>query len=180
MKIKIFIFFSLFLILMGCSYQSKVPLSENGNIKIDMGLLGKWVEVSSESKKNGYQIIVYKFSETEYLICFKNLSLAEPVVGFLRGFSVKIGEHTFMNIINIDEDLDEKPRYIFMRYSVTEKGLKIFPVSEDHPKLKNKEFANSLSLYSVIKDSLKDEDLYVDSIEFKKSKNFSIDFVQKE
>jgi hypothetical protein len=109
------------LVLMGCPYESQVPISKP-TIPVDSRLLGSWS--SNDEVYNSY--IVTRASEAEYHILQHNIAGTSR----FRGHLTEVKNAIFMNLYS-----DSTKNYYLYRVSLTPDGdrLTLLPVSKDLP-----------------------------------------------
>ena len=148
------------LFLVGC-YESPVPivkLSDNSVQKVNEEYVGNWVGDKIPKLK------ILKFSNKEYLIIWADKN-NNTNVG--QGYSVKIKEHDFMIIRNINS---EKPSYIFAKYSLsdTDKTKLLIMNVVDDKLFNDKKINNSETLYKFIEKNINNRELYGNTYIFMK------------
>lgn len=132
--------FVLSIILTGCPYESKVPVDDALNGKIDATLPGKYKEKSSED-------YIYEITSegNQYRITKKKLN-SEDEPTFYLGFTSMVGTNQYINIR--EEGSSTDIRYYIYKMEVRGDGLiKLKGVSDNI----TEEFANSAEFRAFIK-----------------------------
>ncbi|MCP4177350.1 MAG: hypothetical protein GY756_06265 [bacterium] len=140
------------LFLAGC-YESSVPIVKlrNDSVqKVDKNYLGNWVSDKIPKLK------ILQFNAKEYLIIWSDKNNDTSIT---QGYSVKIKNHNFMMIKNINST---KSSYIFAKYSFAHSDrAKILLVDIVDKKIfKDKKFTTSEALYNFIEKNVANSKLY--------------------
>ncbi len=109
--------------LVGCPYQSQVPLDQ-ASLPIDTRLLGVWREDSSTA------FMVYTIEpqgDFEYAV----RSEGDSGMNQYQAYLTQLGSHWFLNLKNSDENSTE--RYSLFRLEIGDDGASVtlFPVTEN-------------------------------------------------
>lgn len=74
----------------GCEYRQ--PLATEHSIAIDPNVLGHWEPLPGQKKEGKWddQILILKYSDTEYLVCYTLLDNGKRVTGYFRAYSMEI------------------------------------------------------------------------------------------
>ena len=175
MKKIILLFFAIFLF-SGC-YESKFPLSSSKTSPIDEKIIGYWVTISKEGKKNAYMGI-YQFNKNEYMINWNEIKSS-----FLSGFITKINNENFMNVKYIQPIKSKNQNkteniipYFFFKYSIKDDILSI-KLLRDSGILKKKQFNSSKEFYRFMKNNMNNEKLYNESLKFVRTTKFNLKVV---
>lgn len=126
-KLFLPLFFLPFLLLLtGCPYYSKVPLSAIPKTPIDTTLLGTWkiAEETPETKSSEMRIIA--FNKMEYLIEITDVNAERTERYNSRAFISKVGSTAILNF----EELKNKGTYLFFRYKMKGTKLELAMVSD--------------------------------------------------
>lgn len=163
-------------VLGGC-YESKVPLGDSHESKIEPELLGDWsgqvvtkggdVSVRSEPVR----VVVRRLNEHEYFISF---AFGGKPAALTRAYSVEIDGVRFMNFQNIDA-VEEKERvFVFARYELTEDGEVVVRFVNKKPLLEGRRFESSDAFRKFVKEHLDDEELYTPSTRLKRVEGLEV------
>ena len=113
-------------LLAGCIYDA--PLTTDHSIPIDTAVLGLWVEVvpEGETKASDDELMILKFSETEYLIHYP---VGTDDGLYYRGYPIEVGGVSCVQLQVIgDHDgavAKEADRYNIASYELKEGQLQI-------------------------------------------------------
>lgn len=120
------------LFLAGCAY--KAPLTKDHIIPIDSAMLGLWSQVSEKGNTSDpdEQMLVLKFSDTEYLIHFAS----ENEKIFLRGYPIKIGKISCLQLQILGNeagppDKNEKDLFLVVSCMLTNDQLVVKMLNEN-------------------------------------------------
>jgi len=145
-----FLFAAVFILFIGCPYNSEVPLSNSTKAKIDEQLLGKW-----EGNVMDVDTLEFlQFNDNEYIILLKEIGKNE--CGLMRAFITEIKDQNFLNIQSVYPPNDDK-EWIFINFKVKNDALTI-KVIEDN--IFKKQFTSSDSLYNFTSENLNNIALY--------------------
>lgn len=143
------------IILMGCPYESQVPIS-SPSIPVDNRLFGKWV--CDDEVYNSY--FVTKASETEYNILQQNVGQTTRFKGYLS----EVKGHMFMNLYS-----DSIGKYYLYRVKLEPSGSKLtlLPLSHNLPD----HFGSMDALKSYVEKNVNFQSLYseADKAQYQKS-----------
>lgn len=137
---------ALSLMFMGCPYESKVPIDDASNSKLDKTLLGKWDEKGSED----YLWTVTQ-SDNEYRIEKKNVKDGgDPTI--YKAFLSDVGGVTFLNVYELDEygSSTDRKYYIYRLEKKGEERVKVRAVTDNI----TEEFTTSAELKAFIKKNM--------------------------
>ena len=159
------------LLFAGCIYEA--PLVAEAKIPVNPELIGVWEKKSkdgSKKKKKGDRILIFKFSETEYLI-------QNPVDGeriTYRAYQIKLGGKSCvqMEVIGSDEGApdwkDDKPRpFLVSSFEVTDDTLVLGWLNS---KLVSDELNTTEALQEAFLKHTDDKDLFTDLKEYRRVK----------
>ncbi len=153
--VSLLAFLPLMLLLTGCPYNSKIPLSKIPKIPIDKTLLGTWQTVNEKDSMN---MTILEFNSMEYFIDVRPTSNKSNEVSRYRAYSSKVGDYKIMNI----EDLSRKKEYNFFRYILEGDFIKIQMVSDvvvkegyDTPKSMTKAFVKKSGEKGFFEEDIK-------------------------
>ena len=150
----ILIFLLILPLLWGCPYESEVPLGKSSAAKIDQGLIGKWKNTAAGEP---FTMIIQQFNEHELLLLGMEDGKIHREV--MRAFVTVIKDEQFLNVQEIEESYDERGWYL-VKYTISGDTLTMRIVDD---KLFTKPFTSSRALYSFVKKSLNNKDLYGDA-----------------
>lgn len=160
---KLFLFKLLLLLtLSGCSYEA--PLEKDNKIKIDPALLGRWELIDSNSSTI-VQLLILKFSDSEYLINYR-----EDQSGYyFRGYLIKIGNITCIQLQVLGNDSgphkkDEKRLYLVATYQIKDKNLVVRLLNEN---LISNKLNETKTLKKEFLKNMKHEELFEEPGTFK-------------
>ncbi len=138
------LFGALSLVFMGCPYESKFPVDDASNAKVDKSLTGKWEERSEEDYK--YDI---KIDGNQYMITKRKKSGEdEPTkyVGFVSNLTADV---SYLNVYEESESTTSTDRKYYI-YKLENKGgvrIDLKGVTDNI----TEEFTNSSELRAFIK-----------------------------
>jgi hypothetical protein len=105
------------LLLTGCPYESKVPLTTSRPGSLDPRLFGTWVGTAgAEADSNG--ILVVPFNDAEYFI---ELAEKNGTVSRYRALGLEIGGQPFLQINEISKEIPARS-FILARYTLASGG----------------------------------------------------------
>ena len=162
-KILIFISVAFSFMLYGCPYEAQFPLSNPGESSIDSNYVGFWESVDKDSKEQLSGISITAFNDHEYFIEMIMKASSGLMLQNFRAFSTTINNQHFLSI----QDIGNKPKYSFYKYSLVNDTLKTIAVSDNFLKEK---FKNKEELASYILKNLNEPKLYADEHIFVKKK----------
>ena len=119
MKIQIWFFAALggLLLLTGCPYESKVPLTTSRPGSLDPRLFGTWVGTAgAEADSNG--ILVVPFNDAEYLI---EVTERNGTVSRYRAVGFEIAGQPFFQINELSEEIPVRS-FALARYTLASNG----------------------------------------------------------
>lgn len=124
---------------MGCPYESKVPVDDASNGKVDKALLGKYTEKSSED-----YVYDIKSDGNQYRITKKKLNSEDEPTIYI-GFTSKVGANQYLNVREEGSSSDAK-YYIYKMEVKGEDRIKLKGVTDNI----TEEFANSAEFRAFI------------------------------
>lgn len=144
-------YFLLFLLLVsaGCIYEK--PFAKPDNSKIDENLLGYWKYSESNKDKSNIEMLVMKYSDTEYLVRY--ITGDNPL--YFKAYNVTIGEMKAVQMqwIGMEKGIliNENRKYNLLKYTLERDSLEIRFINDslvpknitDSEKLRNKILENS-------------------------------------
>jgi hypothetical protein len=139
------LFSALSLVFMGCPYESKVPIDDSSNAKMDKTLLGTFSEKGSEDYT--YKVTAY---ENTYKVDKTN---KDGETTKYKGFFSDVSGVTFLNIHEVSEYESSEVKYYL--YRVEKKGddgerVKLRAVTDNI----TEEFATSAELKAYLKKNM--------------------------
>lgn len=144
------------LLLSGCPYQSRIPLSLPGEAKIDKELIGKWKYENKEGNELG-MVTISKFNDHELLIVLKEKD--KNYCEMLRAFVTIIDKEKFLNIQEI-KGIYEDREWSFVNYSISNCTLSYRIIDDELIEKNKKNISSSKELYTFIKENLANKNLY--------------------
>jgi hypothetical protein len=112
--------------MIGCPYESKVPLSNSCNSTLDPGLIGTWIYPSGSGNKD--TVVIMKFNEHEYYLEFHEKGQnGINITSRGRGFVTLIKNQKILNYC----ELGQPDKFVFFRYEIRDKLMKIFSPSDN-------------------------------------------------
>lgn len=140
-------------LLLGCPYESPLPLSLSSESEIDSELLGKWIWHGDDPDEEGL-IWIYNFNDKEYLIELYDSDKDEYIK--FRGFSTIIKDTKILNISEIELNKNDI-KYIFVKYNIINNKL-IYQTIED--KLIKETYKSPKELLYIISKYIHNDELY--------------------
>ncbi len=144
-KILLIAILPLCMLLTGCPYNSKVPLSETSKEPIDRTLLGEWK--SSKDPADSARLSIYEFNKNEYAITIVDHDAKGVSIDYYRAYLTPVAGKMLLNM----ENLKSKGEFNFFSYSIEGSSLNVRIVSDvemkkkyDTPKALKKAFAESI------------------------------------
>jgi len=141
---------------LGCPYESEVPLTPVEAARIDASLIGKWQFgrcVQADPKGSG-SITFFPFNEREFLAVLQEEGKSEDEL--YRAFVSVVEGERFLNVRQI-RPMAEKSLWYFVNYAVGNGELKI-RIVEEKPFQEKK--GPSETPYEFLRKHLRDKDLY--------------------
>jgi hypothetical protein len=105
------------LLLTGCPYESKVPLTKPHPGSLDPRLFGTWVGTAG-AEADSNSVLVVPFSDTEYLVELKEKN---GTVDRYRAVGLEIGGQPFLQINEVSEEIPAKS-FVLARYTLAPGG----------------------------------------------------------
>lgn len=96
--------------LLGCPYESKVPLGSSSEGRIDPALIGTWSCNNSEDER--WTLLVSAFDETQYLMEVRD----KEETNRFRAFSSEVAGSRLLKVRHLSKDLDDG--YYFITYRI--------------------------------------------------------------
>jgi hypothetical protein len=131
MKVQIWFLAALggLLLLTGCPYESKVPLTTSRPGSLDTRLFGTWVgTVGAETDSSSF--LVVPFNDAEYFI---EVTEKNGAVSRYRAVGLDVGGHPFLQINEVSDEIPGKS-FILARYTLAPGGrLSVRMVGETIP-----------------------------------------------
>ncbi len=154
----IFMFLLIPLLLSGCPYESRIPISLPAKAMIDKELIGKWKYVNKEGHTEG-MVTISMFNDHELLIVLKDEDKNNSEM--LRAFVTSIGKEKFLNIQEMKGTYEDRT-WMFVNYSIANCTLSYRIVDDELIKKNQKNLSSSKKLYRFIKGNLSNNNLYGD------------------
>jgi len=143
------------LLLTGCPYDSRTPLSPAADAKIDWGLLGRWKYEDKESKETGF-LTISRFNDTEMLISVEGDAGKGP--DMMRGFVTVVDGENFLNLQEIKGAYGDR-RWMFVRYTTGDCSL-TFRVVNDSLVPAGDKGLTSRHLFELVRKNLGNKKIY--------------------
>ena len=150
----------LLLLLTGCPYNSKVPLSAVPKIPIDKSLLGTW---KSFDDKDSTEMKVLEFNSKEYYVYIRSVSKGALEVDHYRAYISVVGKEKIVNF----EDLKQKGEFNFFRYKQEGDKIKVQVVSDVAVKDK---YASPKSMTKAFSKKINEKDFFESELVFVRKK----------
>lgn len=150
----------LLLLLTGCPYNSKIPLSEP-KVAIDKTLLGEWK--NDKAPNDSSLIKIFEFNPYEYSIVVVDKSDHKTTVDYYRAFITSVAGQKLLNL----ESLKSKGEFNFCSYAVEENLLTVKVVSDIAVKEK---YISSKTLVNAFAQKIHDKDFFESGLVFRKIK----------
>ena len=156
-RIYISILFLFSFMLMGCPYESEVPIDQP-QVKVDKNLIGKWVVQNDDNKQPDY-LEITKADEMKYQIDLYSWENDHYNMERYYSFISILGDQNFMNVQSEGET-----KYGLYKYLLESKSLTVIEVTDNI----DEKFENSKELKAFIKENMnlsflynKDETIYL-------------------
>lgn len=120
---KRFALVGLVLPLLGCPYDSKVPLGPSSEGRIDPALLGAWSCKGEGSDRMTLGVVA--FDDTQYVLDLHDKDGGGP----FRAWSTQVAGATVLNVQELDKPLAQRG-FTFVRYTIDKETL-LLRVAED-------------------------------------------------
>ena len=154
---------AMIVLLTGCPYHSKIPLSKLPDTSIDKSLLGIWTAVIKKEDADSVEMRVYEFNEKEYYINIKAVSGAKIETDRYRVFISSVGTIRLLNV----EDLEQKGDFNFFRYQLDGDTLKVAMVSDVSIK---EQYTSPKAMSKAFAEKINDKDFFENELVFVKKK----------
>jgi hypothetical protein len=141
------------LLLFGCPYEAKFPLSNPNESKIDTNFVGNWNEISTKNDEPPYSLDVNIFNDHEYIAQMMTRDKGSLMIQGYRVFETTLYHQKFLNV----QEIGNKPKYKFYKYSISADTLRIAAISKDSIKV---EFNNREELEEYILKNINKEKFY--------------------
>lgn len=151
----------LLLLLTGCPYNSKIPLSAVPKQPIDRALLGEWKNAKEPADSS--VLTIYEFNKNEYALVILDKSNTKISVEASRAFLTPVGGKLLLNV----ESLKTKGEYNFCSYTLEGPILKIKVVSDIVMKEK---YESSKTMAKAFAKKMNDKDFFESELVFTKNK----------
>lgn len=155
------VLFTLLLLLTGCPYNSKIPLSAVPKQPIDKALLGEWG--NAKEPEDSSVLTIYAFNQYEYAILILDKSNNKTTAELTRAFLTPVGGKMLLNL----ESLKSKGDFNFCTYSLEGDTLKVKVVSDIVMKEK---FESSKAMAKAFAKKIDNKDFYESELVFVKVK----------
>lgn len=162
---KTILFFSTVcsLLIFGCPYEAKFPLSNPSDSVIDTNYIGFWESIDKTSAQAFSGVNINAFNEHEYFIEMMMKAKSGLMLQNFRAFSTTINNQKFLSI----QEIGSKPTFNFYKYSLANDTLKVAAISDNVLK---KQLNNKEELISFIQKNINDSNFFVEEQTFIKKK----------
>ncbi len=157
------------LILSACTYDA--PITEEHSIPIDEALLGMWEALprGHQDSDDLVQLLVLKFSETEYQIHYSQ----GDGVFYFRGYAIEVEDVPAVQLQilgNKDGPVDDtaEERYSVVSYQLIYGGLVELVVAELNTDLVDEDLETREAIRQAFVVHKDDKDLFTDPMSFRK------------
>jgi hypothetical protein len=144
------------LLLAGCPYESREPLSAPAGAEIDGKLLGRWKFEDKVSKDVGF-LTISQFNDGELLIVMEEEGKKSPDT--MRGFVTDVDGRKFLNIQEIKGKYQER-KWMFVSYATGNCSLTYRVVNDSLVPSGGEKELGSRQVYDLIKKHLGNEKIY--------------------
>jgi hypothetical protein len=144
------------LLLTGCPYESREPLSSPADAKMDGKLLGRWKYEDKESKEVGF-LTVLRFNDTEVLIVTEEGGKKVP--DMMRGFVTTVEGRNFLNIQEMKGAYGDR-KWIFVSYTIGACDLTYQVVNESLVPAAGEEGLTSQKVIELLRKNIGNKDIY--------------------
>jgi hypothetical protein len=145
------------ILLTGCPYESREPLSVPADAKIDGRLLGRWKYEDKESKEVGF-LAISRFSDTELLIVVEENGKKVP--DMMRGFVTAVEGRNFLNLQEIKGSYGDR-KWIFVSYEAGDCSLTFRAVNDSlAPAGGDRGSLTSRQVFELIRKNLPNKNIY--------------------
>ena len=162
---KYFLFLSMVLFIAGCIYEK--PFANPDNSPIDEKLLGCWKYSDNNKDKSSIEMLVMKYSDTEYLVRY--VTGDNPL--YFKAYNVTVGELKAVQIqwIGMEKGIlaNENRKYNLLKYKLERDSLEIRFIND---LLVPKNITDSEKLRSKVIENSKDAKLFNDPGKFERIK----------
>ena len=148
------------LLLTGCPYNSKVPLSNTPKVAVDANLLGTWQTVND---KDSIDMKIFSFNSLEYYIDVRPTLKNSSEISRYRTFVSMVGKEKIVNM----EDLDKKGEYNFFSYKLEGDLLRVQLVSDVSVK---EVYLTSKKMNKAFSKKIGEKDFYESEMKFVRKK----------
>jgi hypothetical protein len=156
----------LLLLLTGCPYYSKVPLSATPKTSIDTTLLGIWKVAIETPENKSSEMRIIAFNKMEYLIEVIDVSPEKTERYNCRAFITPVGGKNILNF----EELRNKGTYLFFSYNMKNNVLNLEMVSDVGMK---GTYATSKNLWKAFSKKINDSTFFESGQQFvRKTESF--------
>jgi len=135
----------LVLVLMGCPYESKVPIS-SPSVKVDHSLLGQWVKIKDSENEHPDFFEITQLNDMKYKIAkntFSTTDSAYKAEDYIA-HTTKIENTTFLN-------MERDGKFYLHKLEQNGNTFKLYEVTDNI----DEQFDNSDDLYAFVKQYMK-------------------------
>ena len=154
------------LILTACPYSSKVPLGNSDNSIIEKKVVGLWdfdhnVQ-TGDIENSPHKLLIKKFNDKEYLIEIMSMDFGggnndyELKISRFRGYSVKVGDVSIMNIQPLDDN--KEANFLFYKYEVV--GRTELRITELSTEFSDEKFESTTLLKKKLIANINDKNIW--------------------
>ena len=146
-------------LLLGCPYESDVPLDPARALPVDERLLGRWEAAPDPSEEEPLGFRMLKFSDTELLAAFRK----DDETAHLRLFVVEVAGKPILCAQWVDDPVRER-EWLFFGYDFSDDGdLAVRPVSD---KVIKEKFTDPAALQAHLAEHIDDPELLEEPMRF--------------
>jgi hypothetical protein len=144
------------LLLAGCPYESREPLSAPAGAKIDGKLMGRWKYEDKERKEVGF-LTISRFNDTEVLIVIEDDGKKGP--DMMRGFVTDVDGVTFLNLQDMQGAYEDR-KWIFVSYTTGDCSLTFRVVNDTLAPSGGDRRLTSEQMFELMKKNLGNKNIY--------------------
>jgi len=144
------------LLLAGCPYVSREPLSSPAGAAIDHKLLGQWKFRDKASGETGF-LKISRFNDTEMLIVIEEEGKKTPDT--MRGFVTDVDGRKFMNLQEMRGPYEDR-KWMFVGYKTGECSLTFRVVNDSLAPAGTEKGPTSKQLFEALSKNLGNKNIY--------------------
>jgi len=144
------------LLLAGCPYESREPLSAPAGAAIDGKLLGRWKLKDKASKEVGV-LTISRFNDTEVLIVIEEEGKKAPDT--MRGFATDVDGRKFLNLQEMRGAYEDR-KWMFVSYTTGDCNLTFRVVNDSLVPSGGDQGLTSRQMFEAIRKNLGNKNIY--------------------